>query len=54
MRYPIGYLLLTLVIMCEDIKPAPCGGTTTTVRRRPWNDSRFDCCLTKFSINMLG
>ncbi|MCL2791108.1 MAG: hypothetical protein FWD79_10750 [Desulfobulbus sp.] len=55
MGHLLGYLLLILAInlLREGIKPSPCDGNTTTVRRRLWSDSKFDCYSTTFSVNML-
>ena len=53
MGHLLGYLLLILAInlLCECIKSSANAGTTT-VRRRLWSDSKFDCYSTRFSTNM--
>jgi len=54
MGHLLGYLLLILAInlLCALIKPASCGGATTTVRRRLWSDSMFDCYSTTNLVSL--
>ena len=56
MGHLLGYLLLILAInlLHDCIKQPSCGGVTTTVRRRLWSDSKFDCYSTTVSPNMLS